>query len=223
MIFGTSYNLVKQNTDQVDVTYQFQNLFVTKTYKYLGINLNPTLNTGNDFACTIKKANSRMRLLKKVRSSITVKGAKTLYQSLIMTTITYSSLLNLKPTDTQRKILSSFHEKAMSVIFNSTIPQEQIMSPYAVMLFKCCMLVTICIDANICSNFTNYFETSQNTKVTRNKGKFLQLPKIRLEYSRSSFYYMGAKHFNDLPLCIRSQESMVLFKSELKKHLCRIK
>ena len=97
------------------------------------------------------------------------------------------------------------------------------MSPYGVVLYKCCTLVRKCIDGNVCKNFENYFVQLQNNRVTRNKGHLLKLPKIRLEYSRSSFSYMGAKHYNVLPLCIKSQESFMAFKSELWKHLVQQK
>jgi hypothetical protein len=40
---------------------------------------------------------------------------------------------------------------------------------------------------------------------TRNNGYQLKLPKIRLEYSRRSFYNMGAKLYNDLPLIKHSK------------------
>ena len=36
--------------------------------------------------------------------------------------------------------------------------------------------------------------------MTRNNGYKVILPKIRLEYSRGAFYYMGAKLYNSLPL-----------------------
>ena len=97
IIFGTSKNLSNQN-DNVNIAYQFQNILVTTTYKYLGIELNPTLNINTNLVNTMKKANSRMRLLKKVRSNISVKAAKSLYQCMILPLITYSSLLHLNPT-----------------------------------------------------------------------------------------------------------------------------
>lgn len=55
----------------------------------------------------------------------------------------------------------------------------------------------------VCSNFiTDYFMKRDHNVATRNNGYHLELPKIRQEYSRGSFYYMGTKLDNDLPLQI---------------------
>ena len=73
-------------------------------------------------------------------------------------------------------------------------------------------------------------------KVSRNlKGKFtgrnqiskyetrrmhdLQIPKPRLELSKRSFSYVGAKVWNDIPNAIRNVESTHLFKHNMKAHL----
>jgi hypothetical protein len=47
-------------------------------------------------------------------------------------------------------------------------------------------------------------------------GYQLKQPKIRLEYSRRSFYNMGAKRYNDLPLNIRKAEDHKSFNKLLK-------
>ena len=41
--------------------------------------------------------------------------------------------------------------------------------------------------------------------ITRNRGD-LQIPKIRLEYTKRSFYFSGVKNWNDIPGSIREQE-----------------
>ena len=37
---------------------------------------------------------------------------------------------------------------------------------------------------------------------TRNTGKVAKLPKVKLDFARSSFYFLGASIFNSLPLCL---------------------
>ena len=46
-----------------------------------------------------------------------------------------------------------------------------------------------------------------------------QIPKPRLELSKRSFTYVGAKIWNDIPNAIRNVESTHLFKHKMKIHL----
>ena len=47
----------------------------------------------------------------------------------------------------------------------------------------------------------------------------LQIPKPRLELSKRSFSYVGAKVWNDIPNAIRNVESTHLFENKIKTHL----
>ena len=219
MVFGTPSHLSRQESKHINIMYQFQHIHVTNSYKYLGIELTPSLNPTSNFMKSMKKANSRLRLLKKVRDSITTQSAKSIYHSMIMPAITYSSLLHLKPCETHKKMLSTFHGRCLRVIYRNQMQPDDIMSPYSIMLFKCCTLVRKCLMSDVCDRFENYFQLTNHNIATRNKGYLIKLPKIQLEYSRPSFYYMGAWHYNNLPLSLRSQESFVSFKADLKRHL----
>ena len=39
---------------------------------------------------------------------------------------------------------------------------------------------------------------------TRNNGKLLKIPKVKLEFARSGFFFMGARIFNFLPKEVRA-------------------
>ena len=53
---------------------------------------------------------------------------------------------------------------------------------------------------------------------TRNR-RDLQIPKIRLEYAKRSFYFSGVKNWNDIPGSIREQKSLARFKKTFRKYL----
>ena len=46
----------------------------------------------------------------------------------------------------------------------------------------------------------------------------VKLPKIRTEYARKSFRFMGAKIYNELPVNIRKTESFKTYEQYLKQH-----
>ena len=58
-----------------------------------------------------------------------------------------------------------------------------------------------------CDIFRGYFDVQEHKTKTRNNQCLLKLPKIKTEYTRKSFRFMGAKIYNDLPIDIRKTES----------------
>ena len=78
--------------------------------------------------------------------------------------------------------------------------REQLTMPSSVEMIKkrSCEFIKACLDGNVCNSFIAYFKKMNHSKSTRNNGNLLVLPKIRLEYARGSFSYMGAKLFNEL-------------------------
>ena len=68
---------------------------------------------------------------------------------------------------------------------------------------RACKLVRKCIDEDICDVFKDHFTIQNHGKGTRNAENSLKMTKIRTEYARKSFYYTGAKTYNELPLKIR--------------------
>ena len=50
---------------------------------------------------------------------------------------------------------------------------------------------------------------------TRNNGLTAKLPKVKLEFGRRSFYFLGAKIFNSLPGYLKNINSRVLFRKAL--------
>ena len=53
---------------------------------------------------------------------------------------------------------------------------------------------------------------------TRNNQCLLKLPRIKTEYARKSFRFMGAKIYNELPIEIRKAESFSDYSNLLKRH-----
>ena len=74
-----------------------------------------------------------------------------------------------------------------------------------------------CIHGEVCNTFTDYFSVKSGTVNTRNNGFLAQLPKIKLEAARASFYFQGAATFNALPLVLRKESDTKRFKRLLKE------
>ena len=64
-----------------------------------------------------------------------------------------------------------------------------------------------------------FLERSMVYECKTRKHRDLQIPKVRLEYAKRSFYFSGVKNWNDIPGNIREQESLARFKKRLRKYL----
>ena len=83
---------------------------------------------------------------------------------------------------------------------------------------RACKTVRQCLNKEICTNFHDYFSINENSRSTRSMGILLDIPKVRLEFARKSFYFYGAKIYNDLPIKIRQEQNYSKFLNLLNEH-----
>ena len=95
LLFGTSQRIAKQN-ETLNVMYRGDKVLNTNHYKYLGIEVDNSLNLNSHFEKCFKRASSRLRLLGKLRDYLDLTSAKAIYRSLILPTFTYSGILGSK-------------------------------------------------------------------------------------------------------------------------------
>ena len=91
MLFGTTKRL--KTAGEIDVLYNNQRINFTETYKYLGNIVDHHLNFSENFEKSYKKANSRLRLLKRIRCYLTSKAARLVYITMIIRLSTSSCTL----------------------------------------------------------------------------------------------------------------------------------
>ena len=77
-------------------------------------------------------------------------------------------------------------------------------STKSVMEKELCSMVKRCVKKEYShETFDNYFTVIKHTHGTRNNKRLLQLPKIKLQASRPSFYFGAAKIVNNLGISYR--------------------
>ena len=204
----------------LNVMYKQSCINITTTYKYLGVNIDPSLTLNDYFNNCYKKATGRLHLLNRLRSQLDIKAATAIYQSLIVPVMTYCSLLTIFATNTQINRLRSFDNRARKIICRDADVPNSITLPSIESIKKrhACMFVRKCISNDTCENFCNYFEVLNHEKQTRNKNCSIRLPPVRTEFARKSVYFSAAKLFNALPADIRQLDSTGKFKNGLKSH-----
>ena len=168
----------------------------------------------------VRVCTSRIKLLARMRKSLSMLAAKSVYSAHVLPTILYCSTPVLKISDTMAQKFEKLQVKAQKIIycqadrnreksFCSILNQKKLRA--ACMIFKCLQGSSIPV-------FSSYAEEISHTYRTRNNNASLRLPLLRTEAARKSFCFQGPRCYNELPLEIRSLKSYLLFKSRLKDY-----
>ena len=213
MLFRTARRLSK-NGGKLKIYYNGTIISCVKEYEYLGNVLDSSLNLNTNFNRAYKRASSRMRLLQNVRSYLTTHAATKIYTLMILPILTYAGPVKSAYTKTQTDQLVSLHLRAKSITGNNhlncitNVIQREI-----------CLLVKKCLEKQINSQiFDNYFRTQSYERATRNNNTLIEIPLLKLEVAKQSFYVAGAKIFNSLPIEIRLTKDFKTFRSLIFHH-----
>ena len=214
MVFGTNQRLKKLPDPPILITHNMKSINFTPNYKYLGLNLNGTLNMNTNFQMSLKKATMRINLLRRIRYTIDAKTSFTIYRAIILPILTYCPLVNLSTSETCNDHLKRLERRAKSIVFR-TLPDFPDVA--TINRKRCCIFVYKCLKNDVCANFSNYFTTITSQTITRNNGLLIRLRKVKTEVARKSFYFQGARLYNELPREIRNSDTITQFKKFLNE------
>ena len=218
MLFGKAKRLYSLSDLKVSLKENFIN-FVSG-YKYLGVTLDPSLNMSDHLHKTLKNVTVRIRLLKRMRLSLSNFAAESVYKSIVLSKILYCSTPVLMVSDTMANKFERLQRRAIKIIYN----QPKICKECGLMTiqnqkkFKASMIIFKCLQGTSIPNFASYIDKVDHTYYTRGNSSTLRLPKIRTEAARKSFKFQGPSCYNEVPINIRKLNSLVLFKHQLKEH-----
>ena len=209
MLFGTAR---KCNSIDLNVTFDDEPVNKVETYKYLGCWFDSSLSLNQHFDSCYKKTCGRVKLLSKIRTFLTTDATIKVCQAMIIPLMTYSCIINMNLTVTQKRRLLSIDRRIQQIVGEA----NNLPSIETIMKRDTCLFVKKCLNNELCSNFENYFDVIGHNKNTR-QGLYLRLPAIRLESTKNSFFFAGAKLFNNLPNDIRNTRETSTFKGNLKE------
>ena len=118
MIFGTSQKLRKEGNPELTISVGANQIRSTSSYKYLGVQLDATHSFNQHLNCVLKKTAGKMKVLKKVRSSLTLHAAQAFYQFMIAPTMTYCHFVYLELSNSYLAKFQLVENQAKKVILN---------------------------------------------------------------------------------------------------------
>ena len=132
-----------------------------------------------------------------LKENLTDKASKCVYQSMVVPLLTYNCIANLNLNRTQLGRLCSLDRRVSQILGESMTPILNLIKKHAT------LRVQKCLSVGACSSFRNCFQKLEHKLPTKNNEKLLEIPKAKLEFSRSGFF-MGARIFNSLPMEVRA-------------------
>ena len=115
--------------------------------------------------------------------------------------------------ESRKRMIRSIETRSLEIISPKCSSKNSFLQKRA------CCFVFDCLNGTACFPFKNYFHRLHyNALNTRNNGKTTEVPKVKLDFARRSFYFLGASIFNSLPLSLRNINCRVLFRKTLDDH-----
>ena len=140
---------------------------------------------------------------------------------MILPVFSYCNTITLNLSESFTQKLRNFEDRANRIIsngLNNAHVDLKIPSIVRVRDYNACLLAFKCINNMTSDSFKSYLSLNYHEKTTRNNGKLIRVPKIRLEAARKSFYFQGASKYNKLPVYIRDTDYIVIFKNSIRTH-----
>ena len=161
MLFGTDQRIRRIENSTLQIQHNNLTVNMTYSYKYLGVTLTSSLNMTDHLSATIKKASSRIHLLKNMRSHMDSKTAKLIYQSMIVPILTYSplSLYGSFPPYLKNRI-NAMEARAQLIIGNGNeVAKSEIINKK-----RLCLFVHKCLHTDqFNDHFGDYFMLKNTT------------------------------------------------------------
>ena len=211
VLFGTHQKL--RRMERISVIVNHTPVNEADSYEYLGVRLDKNLTLHEHVHNIYKRTLTRVKLLQRIRHTISPTIALKIYKVMIQPIMTYCSTLYLGLPSTQLDMFEKINERAMKIINIGNSPftecvKKTLQRKAATEVFKCIHKLNP-------RHFNNYFTKMTHTHNTRGNDSTLQLPKIKTEAGKRSFIFQGAQIFNKLPKDVREEYSFIRFKRKL--------
>ena len=222
LLFGTRQLL--QTTSDFVLQIQSKDIERVTKFTYLGTMLDEQLHWKEHIDTTCKKVNKRLGLLARIRSCLTLKAAKCVYNTLIEQILSYTDTAWGELSVGSSKSLQRLQNRAARII----LKRDSSRGTFNVLgwtdleinrkIHKC-VLVFKCLHNLVPQYLSNYFIRNYNVHGynTRRKAD-LHLPKPKLSLGKRTFRFSGTALFNSLPCKIQEAVSLSSFKNLVKAH-----
>ena len=213
VLYGTHHKTSKSRPMEIKVGGT--KVVQSQVYEYLGVTMDENLNYIEHLQKTIKKATSRVKLLYRIRQNLSPSTAEIVYKMMILPIMLYCNTVYLKLSTTNQEKFETVQNRALRVI-NGQRNSVRLPSVNTVRNRSCALAVFKCLNGLAPKAFEDYFKKVSHGKCTRANNMNIVLPKIKTETGRKTFAYQGAIIFNKLSNELKTEKSLLRFRSSCK-------
>ena len=206
-----------------DIKIGTTKLEVSSKEKLLGVTIDNTLNWSSQVDATIKKCNSLLFLLGRIKIYLDIPTRKLFFNSYILPHLDYcNSIWGNCSNELSDKIIK-FQKRAARLILDKDLstPSSELFQQLGWMrfdervIYKKCILMYKSLHNLAPSYMSNKFTYSydiHNLDLRSTTNQTLHIPKPKLEIYRKSLSYSGPKLWNALPESVRNAPTLGSFK-----------
>ena len=185
--------------------------------KLLGVNIDSSLNWSSQVEATLKKCNSLLYLLGRIKTYLNLSIRKLYFNAYILLHLDYCCTIWGNCNNNLLDKLIKFQKRAARLILDKAIdtPSAEFFQQLGINeLFT--EKPSLCINLNLAPTYlsTKFTYTSDIHQVNLRSltSSTLYVPKPNLETYKKTFAYSGSKIWNTLPESVRSAPSLEAFK-----------
>ena len=189
-----------------------------RKFNYLGVILDEQLHWKENTDCTCNKVNKRLGLLARIRSCLTLKAAKCVYNTLIEPILCYTDTVLGELSATSSKTLQRLQNRAARIALRRDSSKYTFnVLGWAELETKRkrhkCVLVYKCLNNLVPQYLSDYFTINYNVHSYNTRRRpDLHLPKVKLSLGKRTFRYSGSALFNLSPCSMQEAASLSSFK-----------
>ena len=223
MFLATRNTANKIMTEPPHLTIKGEQIQITESEKLLGVHINNSLSWSTHIESTLKKCNSLLFLLNRIKKYLNIPTRKLFYNAYILPHLDYCcSVWGNANTELMTSIIK-FQKRAARSILDKPIetPSEELFAelkwmtfPERVMYQKAILMYKIMHNltpAYLTNMFTFSKEVHDRT-LRSTADNLLYIPKPNIEHYRNSLAYSGSKIWNSIPNHLRNAVSLQQFR-----------
>lgn len=222
MLFGTYQKLATQT----DFNIKIGGNVIDKVQKflYLGVTLDENPSWKDHVTTISDKVSRRLGLLSRIRSFLTLKAAKCVYNSVVNPIFSYANTAWGELSQTCFDSLQRLQNRAARIVIQRKNSKDAISILGWIDLkthreTNKCTLVYKCLKGLVPEYLHDYFSKNSDfhSYNTRRK-KDIHLPKCKLTKGQRTFKYSGSLLFNSLNDHIKESNNLSIFKQHLRNY-----
>ena len=204
--------------EAIEVYYGESRIFLKNECRFLGIQLDDSLNFSKHANYVISKVSKTIGIIFRIRNFVPPSVLKTIYFSLFYPYVTYCSIIwgftyecHVSPIFiAQKRTIRLIHGKSFLHHTNELFSESKILKFKEVMEYR----ILIYMFKN-----RDRFEIVGSHGYSTRSSNNLRITFHRTVKTQCSISYLGPKFWNDIPIILQNSRNVHIFKNNLKKFL----